>query len=137
MALSSYHVLKALFDTDSAANRQVLADEFSAFIEHNGVYDQARIIDINGDEIVRVNLNESSSEIVASDELQDKADRFYFKEAITLNKGECYVSPLDLNIENGAIEHSRLILLFAWQLQSLIRAAISTVLSFLICEVQS
>ncbi len=39
-----------------------------------------------------------------TDELQRKADRPAFKETIRLPAGEVYVSPVELNQENGAIE---------------------------------
>ncbi|QEY31179.1 GGDEF domain-containing protein [Synechococcus sp. RSCCF101] len=41
---------------------------------------------------------------VPTAELQNKADRYYFSEAMTLPPGAVYLSPLDLNKERGQIE---------------------------------
>jgi signal transduction histidine kinase len=43
-------------------------------------------------------------QVVPSDRLQDKSDRYYFRDAMRLPPGSLYVSPLDLNIEFGRIE---------------------------------
>jgi len=66
-----------------------------------GVYDQVRFIDDRGQERVRVNLGEG---IVPDGQLQNKADRSYFKTASGLKPGQIYLSPLDLNVENGRVE---------------------------------
>jgi hypothetical protein len=69
-------------------------------------YDQIRYIDKAGFEKIRVNFNgsEENSFIVPESSLQDKSNRYYFKESIILNKNEIYISPLDLNIEYSQIE---------------------------------
>ncbi len=41
---------------------------------------------------------------MASEELQDKSSRYYFTNSTSLNKNEFFISPFDLNIENGVIE---------------------------------
>lgn len=72
---------------------------FKADAMASSAYIQLRYIDENGDEMVRV---DSDGEIViqkAEDELQNKADRYYFTEAINLEPGQIYVSELDLNKE--------------------------------------
>jgi diguanylate cyclase (GGDEF)-like protein len=68
------------------------------------VYDQIRIIDINGNELVRVNYNNGSPAIVSDGDLQDKSGRYYFENSIILLENDLYVSKLDLNIEGGEIE---------------------------------
>ena len=55
-------------------------------------------------EIVRVNYNNGQPTIISSEELQNKAHRYYFTETFSLELGEVYVSPLDLNIEHNQIE---------------------------------
>lgn len=71
---------------------------------HRGLYDQIRLIDENGMEIVRVNFNNGLPAVVPQDELQNKQGRYYFEDAIRLNQGEVFVSLLDLNMEHGEIE---------------------------------
>ena len=67
-------------------------------------YTQARLIDIDGNEIIRVHLNNDSIHVVPDDQLQNKSDRYYIKEGTKLNDGEIYVSPMDLNVEHGIVE---------------------------------
>ncbi len=57
-----------------------------------------------GMEPLRVNFNNGNPVIVPQDQLQNKRGRYYFDEAITLNEGEIFISPFDLNVEHGAIE---------------------------------
>ncbi|NPD86485.1 cache domain-containing protein [Lentimicrobium sp. L6] len=81
-----------------------LSDEILSIVEYQQVYDQCRIIDIHGVEVIRVNYNKGEPVLAPKNQLQNKADRYYFKDAIKLNKGEVFVSSMDLNIENGEIE---------------------------------
>ncbi len=48
-----------------------------------------------------VNFNNGSPTVVPQSGLQNKKNRYYFYDAFKLNRGELFVSPLDLNIENG------------------------------------
>lgn len=72
---------------------------------------QVRYIDNSGQEIIRVDgiINKKSgvlikeSYIVPKNKLQNKKDRYYFKDFIILPKEEVGISKLDLNIENGTI----------------------------------
>ncbi len=78
---------------------------FRMFSESRGIYDQICYIDESGNEIARVNLKgERHSQIVTSEELQNKSHRYYFREAKKLKAGNIYVSQLDLNRESGVIE---------------------------------
>lgn len=68
-------------------------------------YEQIRFIDKSGMERVRINYDDKAGAVrVPKDDLQNKAQQYYFAEAINLSAGEIYVSPLDLNVENGVIE---------------------------------
>lgn len=66
-------------------------------------YGQLRLISPHGRELARVNRFEGRLERVAQSDLQDKSGRYYFKEAVAATDGT-YVSPIDLNIEQGEIE---------------------------------
>lgn len=67
-------------------------------------YDQARLVCVAGRERVRVNFR-YGVEVVEAQDLQDKSERYYVKEGMSLAPGEVYVSPLDLNREHGLIEN--------------------------------
>ena len=67
-------------------------------------YDQARLLDNTGMEVIRVNLEDERAVLVPENQLQDKSERYYYKSTMALKSGEIYVSPFDLNIEHGKIE---------------------------------
>jgi diguanylate cyclase (GGDEF)-like protein/PAS domain S-box-containing protein len=82
-----------------------LAVEFLNFATYKKRYDQIRFLDLQGMEIVRVNYyRDGRSEVVPQDQLQPKGDRYYFTETIDLEPGHIFISPLDLNMEQGVIE---------------------------------
>ena len=81
-----------------------LERSFRIFAEQKRLYDQIRFIDIAGRELIRVNFDASSASVVTADRLQDKSRRYYVREIQSLGPGEIYVSPLDLNVEQGAVE---------------------------------
>jgi PAS domain S-box-containing protein len=81
-----------------------LADEYLLFSNEMGIYNQIRLLDETGVERIRVNHNRGRSSIVPEHLLQDKSDRYYFKNAWLLERGEVYISPFDLNIEHRQIE---------------------------------
>ena len=92
---------RALLETDDYGN---IAENWTVFSTQRGIYDQIRFIDTNGNEKIRINYGEQGGYVVPLQELQNKKDRYYFTETIQLNEGSVYVSPLDLNIEQGNVE---------------------------------
>jgi len=87
-----------------ASDFKHITDELLAFSEIKGVYDQIRLLDLSGNEFIRVNLKQGSSFVTEPQKLQNKSKRYYFKETLVLSEGEIFISPLDLNIEHGEIE---------------------------------
>ncbi|MCK0159989.1 ATP-binding protein [Allomuricauda sp. F6463D] len=67
-------------------------------------YDQFRIIDLHGKEIIRFEKIAKDSMVQQTD-LQNKIDRGYFQKGLSLKKGQVYVSPIELNREYGIIEN--------------------------------
>lgn len=65
---------------------------------------QIRLISKEGREWIRVDRKASGVRVVPHDELQLKSDRYYFREAMSVQLGQIYVSPLDLNVEFGKVE---------------------------------
>lgn len=80
--------------------QSLLTDVFNAKPHYN----QLRFLDNEGMEKYRVERIGGITHQVRNQNLQDKSGRYYFKEALKLKKGEYYVSPFDLNVENGKIE---------------------------------
>jgi signal transduction histidine kinase len=67
-------------------------------------YDQVRFIDLQGQELVRINYEDGVARRVPEAELQNKSARPYFEKTINLSRGEVYVSVFDLNVERGEIQ---------------------------------
>lgn len=67
-------------------------------------FDQLRLLDNSGKEIIRVDNEDKGAYLVPNDKLQDKSDRYYYKETSKLSKDEVFISDMDLNMENGEIE---------------------------------
>ena len=101
--LAEQAVLRRYLAGDPSSARE-LQDEYLRFCRQRGVFDQLRYIDADGRERVRVNFNDGRPAVVPEEELQPKADRYYFVEAMRLKRGEVFVSPFDLNVEHGEIE---------------------------------
>ncbi|MES9811553.1 MAG: diguanylate cyclase [Candidatus Thiodiazotropha sp.] len=104
MVLAEGEVLRSYIHDPSLKNWIRVAREFSLFARRKPKYFQLRYIDISGMEVIRINSIDNVQEIVPQSEMQNKADRYYFKEAAKLALGEIYISPLDLNVERGVIE---------------------------------
>ncbi len=100
--LSSQRSLTAYFRNPN--NNKDLISDFKIFLSSNPSYDQVRVLNLNGKEIIRVNIGTDSAYNVIENELQDKSKRDYFAKSIFLNENEIYLSSLDLNMENGKIE---------------------------------
>lgn len=81
-----------------------LEQQWLSFSNRKKIYDQIRFIDLDGNEIIRVNYSENGSYLTQRENLQNKKDRYYFTDTMTLNEKQIYISKLDLNIENNIIE---------------------------------
>ncbi len=81
-----------------------LGRDFSNFSKSKKIYDQIRWLDGTGMERVRVDYQHGKAGILNTDQLQNKKNRYYFKDTIQLQQGEIFVSPLDFNIDQGKIE---------------------------------
>ncbi len=79
--------------------RLELIGSFTSLAEARGIYDQIRIIDKDGFEIVRVDYEVESGTAYATVSDSFKGDRGYFLDTSRNEPGEMYISPLDLNRE--------------------------------------
>jgi signal transduction histidine kinase len=71
-------------------------------LEHDD-YMQLRFIGADGVEKLRFDRDRVSGYPYKKGKLQDKSDRYYFKEAAKLPEGEIYSSKIDFNVENGKV----------------------------------
>ena len=106
MVLSDLHYLHHAYENKliKSNNYAEIAENWAVFSNQRKIYDQIRFLDADGMEKIRVNISENGSYIVPDKDLQNKKDRYYFTEAINLKEETVYVSPLDLNMEQGKVE---------------------------------
>lgn len=106
LVLSDLHYLQHAFKDEiiEPNNLDKIAANWTVFSTQRRIYDQIRYIEADGDEIIRINLDENGGYSVPENDLQNKNNRQYFTEAIKLTDGSVYVSPLDLNMEANEIE---------------------------------
>jgi signal transduction histidine kinase len=105
MTVADARTLKEFLRTADEDDRLWLAEDYRLFLQRKQIYDQLRYLNTDGEEVVRVNLRDSQAVVVPKHELQSKDDRYYFQQALSLNAGQIFVSPLDLNIEKDEVEH--------------------------------
>ncbi|MEE9295849.1 MAG: ATP-binding protein [Phycisphaerae bacterium] len=84
--------------------RRVAERELAIFAQGKRAYYQVRYLDDTGREVIRLNIDKGQVEIVPPERLQDKSDRYYVTEAVTLEPRQIYVSLMDLNVEHGQVE---------------------------------
>ncbi|WP_024479741.1 sensor histidine kinase [Cellulophaga baltica] len=77
---------------------------FYYFLKNEDDYFQARIIDPDGKELLKVENMYNSVSIYENKYLEDKSNRYYVQKTLRLKKGQIFVSNIDLNIENNIIE---------------------------------
>ncbi len=86
------------------AGSESITRRFQNQLLHKPNYYQLRYIDLEGLEQVRVQYRGDQVVEVPTAQLQDKLHRDYFQKAISLSRGQVYLSPLELNIEHGEVE---------------------------------
>lgn len=100
--MSRQNELLAYLDEGDPAHLDAIAVEYLQLSAQKKIYDQVRFLNAEGMEMVRV--NNGQPEPVAADKLQSKGKRYYFKDCYTLEHDKVFISPFDLNIEQGRIE---------------------------------
>jgi diguanylate cyclase (GGDEF)-like protein len=102
--LSKQNELTMLLDTGDRKEIRDMEREYIELGRNRLDYAQLRFIDASGMERVRVNSLDGRLMAVPENRLQDKSGRYYFKQCLALDKGDIYLSPMDLNMENGKVE---------------------------------
>ena len=89
---------------DGTKDYEDVEKQWLAFSNRKTLYDQIRFIDMDGNEVIRINYDPDGSLLVDQADLQNKKDRYYFTDTMNLKKEKIYISKLDLNVENNVIE---------------------------------
>lgn len=104
LALEELPVQEALDQQGKGNSLETLKEHFWSLLARNPEYAQIRWIGVDGKERLRVNQADGANIWVTPDErLQDKRTRYYVQETLKLPKGAIYISPLDLNVEEGRV----------------------------------
>lgn len=80
-----------------------LRNSFRQFSQNRGIYDQVRLIDNSGMEIVRVQLTNDNAEIIPENKLLNKMSRYFVTESLKQPEGGLYISPLDLKEKSPGV----------------------------------
>ncbi|MFY9259774.1 MAG: methyl-accepting chemotaxis protein [Gallionella sp.] len=95
------------FDQEAGLSEQAWMERlntiYSAFGKIKANYLKVRYINEQGNEMVRIDFKAGQARLVPFLALQNKEDRPYFVETMKLSQGQVYVSPLNLNREEGHI----------------------------------
>ncbi|WEM41142.1 EAL domain-containing protein [Photobacterium sp. DA100] len=83
---------------------EILTATFQRISTTRSYYDQVRLINDQGQEVIRVNKEVGGTEAVTKDKLQNKSHRDYVQKALNIPPGSFYTSQFDLNQENGKVE---------------------------------
>jgi PAS domain S-box-containing protein len=102
--LSEDSLLKLMLENDEAIYKNALAEKLLIYSKAKRHYDQIRFLDKTGREIIRIDFNEGTPVIVPENQLQQKESRHYFLKTFQLESGQIFVSPFDLNVEQGEVE---------------------------------
>ena len=101
--LAGLQPIKSLVQDDSVATRKFVENTLLNLMQSRNDYLQIRVLRADGQELVKI-VHKQQVQLTPQDELQNKSQRTYFKQALTLPPNKIYQSVLDLNKEFGQIE---------------------------------
>lgn len=102
--LSTSPYLQKYLETLDENDKALLEQEYTSVISSKADLSQIRFIDaVEGKEMIRVERSLHKILITPEEKLQQKGNRDYFKETITLESGMVYISQVNLNREYGEI----------------------------------
>ena len=102
--LQGQNELQEFLASRETSHLDKIAEEYKSLAMQKKIYDQVRFLDKNGMEIVKIDYNQGHPIRVPVDELEHKGNRYYFKDCYEIDKGEIFISPFALDMENGVIE---------------------------------
>jgi methyl-accepting chemotaxis protein len=88
----------------SSSTERPLQRLMSVLARRHLSYAQIRFIGVDGREKVRINSDNGAVSIVPHSKLQNKSNSSYVQRGLQLNNGNIYVSPANLNRENGKVQ---------------------------------
>lgn len=106
LSITKNDLTKKYVTTKSNIDKKNLSNLFYSLAYSNKDLMQLRFIASDGMEEIRVDRDKKSPDlmILNQNQMQNKGDRYYFKEAVQINNNTFWHSNVDLNIEHGEIE---------------------------------
>lgn len=105
MVLSDLNYIDSIFDdglTESNSFEDIKR-EWLLFSTERFIYDKIRFIDTDGNERIRVNQLNDAAYVVPDEGLQNIINEYYFQDIMEIDMGDIYVSPMDLDMDEGEI----------------------------------
>lgn len=102
--LRATNVFNEFLDNTNEKNLNHLKKMFLLISNTHSNFMQLRYIDKFGNEIIRVDRKEENGKVFESNNLQNKASRYYFSESKKRELEKVWFSNLDLNIEGKKVE---------------------------------
>ena len=103
-AISKLPTVESFNRDRTEVEKDRLKQAFRVQLEQKSAYSQVRFFDSQGTELVRLDYFFGRSLATPERYLQFKGDRYYFTNTWAMPEGDVYVSPLDLNMENGKVD---------------------------------
>lgn len=101
---SELPVLNEYVNDPTRENKSQLMEIIREFSTLSPYYDQIRLLDDQGYEVIRINVIDGVGEAVVENDLEFKGDNDYFNDLNATTFGQVYISPTDLKHENGQFE---------------------------------
>jgi signal transduction histidine kinase len=113
--LSDLPAMTAFIEDPTEYNRTSLARVYKSLLENKENYFQIRLIGVEdgGREIIRYDRLDDTVGETPADQLQQKGDRDYFVETVSMPEGSIYFSEINLNQEYGRISQPLIVTLRA------------------------
>jgi len=85
----------------ATANLSALGNNFISFLDSSKLYDQIRVLDIHGMEVLGTRYYAGTPSIIPEDELKQSGGNEYFLKTIALDANEVYISPMVFTSQHG------------------------------------
>jgi diguanylate cyclase (GGDEF)-like protein/PAS domain S-box-containing protein len=104
-ALAALPTLRTIIDTDQLRPQHPLVNYLANVLLNDQRYDQIRILDQHGKEVVRIAHRGNRTFFIPDSELRDRSDTDYVRQTLRLIPGQIYVSPMQRNSGDDVIEN--------------------------------
>ncbi len=102
--LASLPMNRTYLKNSDESHRQQIIEYFATFLQEYNHYFQIRLLDMQGNERIRLDYINNHIIVTPDSQLQNKAARDYFNRITQLGFQETYISAFNLNQEHGIIE---------------------------------